>query len=100
MQIRRRGLSGEVEISSHDDLFGTFALHTVDQLANLELIRSDAFDRRNGPVQYVVPTPELASPLEREHIQRFLDYTDGPVTIGVEANRARVCFRCVETART
>ncbi len=45
MQIRRRRLAREIEICGDDDLVGTVALHTVDKLADLELIGPNAFDR-------------------------------------------------------
>jgi hypothetical protein len=68
MYVRRCGLTGQIEICGDNDLLGAIALHTFDQLPDLELIGSNTFDRRYSPVQYVIAPLELASTFEREHV--------------------------------
>jgi len=50
MQISRRGFSREVEIRRDDDLLWSISLDSIDELANLELVRPYAFYRRNCAV--------------------------------------------------
>ena len=100
MQIRRCSLSRQIEIRGHDHLLGAFALHTLNQFANLELIGSDAFDRGHGPMQDVVAPFELAGALEGEDVQRFFDHANRLFSIRIDAYRTWVRFGRVETHRT
>ena len=45
------------------------------ELADAQLVRSDAVHRRERAAEHVVQPMELAAALDREHIERFLNNT-------------------------
>jgi hypothetical protein len=100
MQIRGRGLSREIEIGRDDHFLGIFPLNSLDQFANLQAIRSNALDRGNRPVQDVIATSKLSSPLESNDVQWFFDNTNGTIPSLVHAYRTRVSLGCIEAIGT
>jgi hypothetical protein len=68
VQIRRCGLPRQIEVRSDNHFLRAVALDAFDELSDLELIGSNAFDGRNSTVQDVIAALELTSALERKHI--------------------------------
>src|SRR6202521_5842250 len=90
-QVHGGRLSLEVRIGGQDHLLDPAGGHPHDQFAGSDLLRTDAVDRADGAVQHVVPTAILASPVDRQDVERLLDHADARrVAAGIGAEGARV----------
>ena len=72
-------------------LFGI--LHPADELGQLELVGTDAVDRRERPLQDVVAPADYTRPLEREDVHRLLHDAEQrriPSRVGAERARLRL----------
>src|SRR3546814_12866800 len=65
---RRGGLTLEVGIGGQDDLGDGTVGQPDHQLADPQLLRSDAVNRRDRAAQHVVAAPELPGPLDRDDV--------------------------------
>ena len=63
-------------IRRDDDLQHATLPHALDQLADLQVFRADAFHRRNRAVQHVIAPLIRASPFHGQHVERLLDHHD------------------------
>src|SRR5438105_5633424 len=97
VERRRFAFDGRV---GGDDHFLDAVVEARDQLLQLELIGSDAVERRERAVQHVVAAAELPGALDGEQIGHRLDYADHPpVALGVAAEGTRILGRQVATGR-
>src|SRR5262245_31009668 len=93
-QIERGGFAVHVGVGGEDDLLHLAAAQAREQLADPELFRARALQRRERAAQHVVAARELAGALEREHVHGLLDHAQhARVTTRVAAQRARVGLR-------
>ena len=69
----------------------------MEQLADSEVVRSDAVHRRDVPAEDVVPPPELLCALDRDDVARLLDHADDRrVSLRIAAEVALFAFGNIE----
>src|SRR5262245_21388648 len=73
-EVRRR-LALDSGIGRENQLAHFALVENAFELANAQLLRPDAIQRRQMPHQYEVPSPETARLLHRHDIGRRLDHT-------------------------
>src|SRR5881398_2759374 len=66
-------LTFDVRVGGQDHLCRLLALQASEQFADLQIVRTDAFNRRERAVQDVVEALVAASALEGQDIERLLD---------------------------
>src|SRR3954453_7662074 len=67
-EVRRRGLALEVRIGGEDGLGDRPVGGPGNELADPQLLGSDAVDRRDRPAEDVVAAPELPGPLDGDDV--------------------------------
>ena len=71
-EVHGGGLALDVGVGAEDDLLHLLGDHAGKQLLDPELIRADALDGVDGPLEHVVAPAELAGLLHRHHWNRLL----------------------------
>src|SRR4029078_2825138 len=105
-KVHRGGLAFERRVGGHDHLderltIARGAVRPLQQLADAQLVRPDAVDRRDRPVEDVVEALELPGPLQGEHVERLLDHAQARrVAARVATDRAERLVADVEAAVT
>src|SRR4051812_44012820 len=99
MQIVCGCLTRNVEIGGKNDFVRMLPRNALKELLNLELLWTNAVNRRNRAVKDVIPTLELPGSFERDDVERFLDHTNCLVAAGIAADRTRIRLGDVETNR-
>src|SRR3954451_2001177 len=75
-EIGRRGVALDVRVGREDHLGHGAVGEPGHQLADAQLLRSDALQRGDRPAQHVVAAPEFTGPLDRDHVLGLLHDAD------------------------
>ena len=97
-QVERRRLPLDVRIRGDEDFLdgrkGGGLLDPGQEVGDVEVVRPDAAERREGAPEHVVPTAKLVRPFEDVHVERLLDdREEGGIARRVGADHAGVFFR-------
>src|SRR6266545_7287729 len=89
--VERRRFALDVRVRGHDDFAHAAAAHALQQSVDVDVLRPDALERRERAEEDVEEALEIARPLDRGNVERFLDDADDRgVAPRVGADRARV----------
>ena len=89
--VHRGGFALEVGVRADNDLLNGTGIDTGQQLTDLELFGSDAFERIECPAQHVVATVKLPRPLHRHDVAGIFDHAENGVrALGVTAYCAHI----------
>src|SRR5262245_7829935 len=90
-EVERGRLALDVGVGGEDHLAGAAAVETREQLADLQVFRTDAVERRERAEQHVVAAAVLSRALHRQKIVRLLDDAEHvAVTGGVGTDTAGI----------
>src|SRR4051812_11200021 len=74
--VHRRALAFQIRVRCEDHLLDAAALHALDKLRDLEIVRADTVHRRDRAVEHVEASFELSGAFDREHVERFFHDAD------------------------
>src|SRR5215216_2347999 len=96
-EVHRRRLPFDVRVGGEDHFLDSLVVHPCQELLDLQLVRSDALDRRDRAEQHVVQAAVLLSPLDGDDVAWFLDDAQQRgITSVVAAVHAQVALGEVE----
>src|SRR3954454_960458 len=85
-EVGRRGLALEVGVRRQDQLSDDPVGQPRHELADPQVVRSDALDGTDRAAEHVIAASELPGPLDRDDVLRLLDDAEhGEVPAGIQA---------------
>ncbi len=98
--VESGGFSGHVGVGGDYDLAHLLDAHPVEQLGQMQLLRTDAVEGRERSAQHVVEAAILVGALDADDVPGLLHHADGgDVSPRVAADVAQLLLGEVEAAR-
>src|SRR6185436_18040081 len=90
-EVERGRLALDGGVGGEDDLAHGVAAEALEQSADLEILRTDAVERRQRALQHVIPAAKATRAIDRDQIAGLLDHAnDLRRALAVRADRTRI----------